>query len=84
MTFQVFGHPLRANGVTLHTQMQRLQPEKCQPAVKRTRNGTDGLLYEFHFIIDVLAIGDDSAADNLIVTAEILRRAVHNDIYPIL
>ena len=80
MSLQKLGNRHCGLFVALHAQVQGLKAAEVKPAVKGARHRTDGFLDVFHLFKYMLVIGDDHAADDLVVPSEILGRAVHHDI----
>ncbi len=66
--------------VGLHPQVQRAQPAVHEEAVERPRHGADRVLDEAQALVSLCVAGDDGAADDVGVAAEVLGRRVHDEV----
>ena len=65
--------------MALHAEGERLDAAQGQPAVERPGDGAGGILVEADRL-QQLARADDGAADDVGMAAEVLGRAVHDDV----
>ena len=63
-----------------HAQRQRFGAAQCQPAVEWTRDGARRILDKAEPFGDIVAPGDEHAADHIRVPVQVLRRRVQNDV----
>ncbi len=81
MRGEIGRHLLRALDVAAHPVRQRPQPAQNQPAVKRRRHGAQQRLDGPDALEEAVhRPRDDGAAEHVGVTAEVLRRRVHDDV----
>jgi hypothetical protein len=64
--------------------MQGLDTTVSEPAVKGTRDGTDGVLKEAEALLEVVAVEGCDTHENIAVTVDVLGDTVDNDICAVL
>ena len=70
----------RIRAVTIHSDAECLDAAQDEPAVEWPGDGSHGVLVEPQ-LLDKRGIGgDERAADDVTMAAEVLRRAVHDDV----
>ena len=70
----------RVRAVTIHAHAERLEPAQHEVAVERRRHRADRVLQEPQLVGPLVVVERDEAADDVGVTAEVLRRRVHDDV----
>ncbi len=63
-----------------HPQFERLQTAEREPAVERRRDRAGGVLQELDRLEDARVTREDRALDEVGVTGQVLRHAVHDDV----
>ena len=70
----------RIRAVTVHSDAECLDAAQDEPAVEWPGDGSHGVLVEPQLLHKRGIGGDERAADDVTVTAEVLRRAVNDDV----
>ncbi len=70
----------RVLGMTLHAELQRLDPAQREPTIKGTRHAAERVLQEAHGFEDLLVLRNDRTLNHVQMPGQILRDALNHQI----